>query len=143
MLRALLDTNLFISYLRSLASGSPAVRSVEAAFNRLVVLLLPAEVVDEVVRRITTKPYLTRPIASNDIVELVLGLGAVGEVLPRLVGPAAAIGRDRNDDFLIAQAIAGRADVLVSGDKDLLVRDRVDGVRVVSPAYFLDLLGTR
>ncbi len=139
MLRVLLDTNLFVRYLLSPTSDSSPVLSVEAALNRLFVLLLPAEVVDELVRRIATKPDLRRRIAPNDIDELVQSLGVVAEALPRLVGPLAATGRDRNDDFLIAQAIAGRADVLVAGDKDLLVLDRGDGVQIVNPVKFLDL----
>jgi len=49
--------------------------------------------------------------------------------------PAAS--RDRKDDYLLAHAIAGRADYLVSGDADLLSVDRVGGVAIVNPAGFL------
>mgnify|MGYP003504180321 FL=1 len=49
--------------------------------------------------------------------------------------------RDRDDDYLIALAIAGAVDALVSIDKDLLEADT--SVSVVRPARFLELLAAR
>ena len=44
--------------------------------------------------------------------------------------------RDRDDDYLIALAIAGAVDALVSIDKDLLEADT--SVSVVRPARFFE-----
>ena len=43
------------------------------------------------------------------------------EIAPRIEAPIPAVTRDPEDDYLIAYALVGRADYLVSGDKDLLV----------------------
>lgn len=48
--------------------------------------------------------------------------------------------RDPKDDYLIAYAVIGEADYLVTGDKDLLVLEQIAGVTIVTPARFADLL---
>ena len=47
--------------------------------------------------------------------------------------------RDGEDDFLLALAMAAEADVIVSSDRDLLVMHPWRGVRIVTPAEFLEM----
>lgn len=49
--------------------------------------------------------------------------------------------RDPDDDALLALALAARVDWIVSGDADLLVLERFEGIPVVSPAQALQRLG--
>lgn len=42
--------------------------------------------------------------------------------------------RDPDDDQLLALAMAARADIIVSGDNDLLALGSFEGVRIVAPA---------
>jgi putative PIN family toxin of toxin-antitoxin system len=51
--------------------------------------------------------------------------------------------RDRDDDKYLAAAVEGSATFLVSGDPDLLDLEEHDGVRIVSPRQFLDVLDRR
>lgn len=44
--------------------------------------------------------------------------------------------RDPKDDMFLAPAVHGEADVLVSGDKDLLALNPFRGVRILSPAEY-------
>ena len=44
------------------------------------------------------------------------------------------------DILLIAYALVGSADCLVSGDKDLLVLDPLGGLRIIDPAAFLQVI---
>ncbi len=46
--------------------------------------------------------------------------------------------RDPDDDKFLALAVAGKAEVIVSGDKDLLVLDPFGSVRVVRPRVFVE-----
>lgn len=48
--------------------------------------------------------------------------------------------RDPDDAKIIATAIAANAEVLITGDQDLLVLRDVQGIRILTPAQFLDLL---
>ena len=46
--------------------------------------------------------------------------------------------RDPNDDRFLEAAVNGRADVLITGDKDLLELDPFRGVAIVTPAACLE-----
>ncbi len=41
-----------------------------------------------------------------------------------------------DDDIVIGTALAGRASAIITGDKDLLVRERAHGIAVVAPRDF-------
>ena len=49
--------------------------------------------------------------------------------------------RDKSDDVVLAAGLAGKADVIVTGDDDLLVLKKFRGIRILSPRQFLELLG--
>lgn len=60
-----------------------------------------------------------------------------------LVVPASLrkrICRDPDDDIVLPTAIAGRADLIVTGDNDLLVLKQFRGIRILSPRQVLELL---
>ena len=64
-------------------------------------------------------------------------------VLSHLVGGERQVeraSRDSDDDKYIAAAIEGRAGFVVAGDSDLLDLKEYEGVRIVTPRAFLDLL---
>lgn len=44
--------------------------------------------------------------------------------------------RDIDDDKFIATALAGNAEIIVSGDADLLVLETINNVRILQPADF-------
>ena len=45
--------------------------------------------------------------------------------------------------MVLATALAGKADVIVTGDDDLLVLKEFRGIRILSPRQFLQLLDRR
>ena len=48
--------------------------------------------------------------------------------------------RNQKDDKFLEVAVAGGADVMVSGDQDLLVLDPFSGLPIVPPTCFLQML---
>ena len=48
--------------------------------------------------------------------------------------------RDQDDNVVLATALAGQADVIVTGDADLLVLKKFRGIRILSPRQFLEVL---
>jgi uncharacterized protein len=51
--------------------------------------------------------------------------------------------RDKDDDVVLATALAGKANVVVTGDDDLLVLNAFRSVRILSPRQFLEVLDQR
>jgi uncharacterized protein len=68
---------------------------------------------------------------------------AVGEVIQPIEQSIPAVTRDRKDDYLLAYAVVGAADYLVTGDEDLLVLKHVGRLRIVSPPAFAGILRDR
>jgi uncharacterized protein len=54
---------------------------------------------------------------------------------------AEAVCRDPDDDWVLATALAGEADAIVSGDADLLTLDSYSGVEMLSPRQFVSRQG--
>ena len=54
---------------------------------------------------------------------------------------AEAVCRDPDDDWVLATALAGEADGIVSGDADLLALDRYSGIEMLSPRQFVSRQG--
>jgi predicted nucleic acid-binding protein len=47
--------------------------------------------------------------------------------------------RDPNDDFILECAVVSRADVIVTGDKDLLSLGEYEGIRIVTARQYLEM----
>lgn len=55
-------------------------------------------------------------------------------------GAGAGICRDPKDDQFLDAAVSGGARYIVSGDQDLLTLDKFQGVKIIKPRDFLDLI---
>ena len=55
-----------------------------------------------------------------------------------VLGDVHGICRDPKDDMVLECAARSHADVIVSGDKDLLAVGEYEGIRIVTPRAFLD-----
>jgi putative PIN family toxin of toxin-antitoxin system len=134
-MRAVLDTNLLVSYF--LTQGDTMSRIINHwEQGHFVNIVSPAILTElkEVVNRPRLRPYMSAdPQTLIDVIE------QDAEFIPgdlKLTG----ICRDPKDDIFIACAVEGHADVLVSGDDDLLTVGAYQGVQIINPAAFLQLL---
>lgn len=50
--------------------------------------------------------------------------------------------RDKDDDNIIAVVISGNCDCIITGDKDLLVLQRFNGINILGPKDFLEYEAT-
>src|SRR5437773_4592669 len=62
------------------------------------------------------------------------------EVAPKPAAPAALPKRDPGDQWVLASAIESRADVLVTGDRDLLDIAVAAPIKIIDPRGFWDLV---
>jgi uncharacterized protein len=141
-MRVLFDANVLVSYLLPPADHTRVVsRAMGLIFDGVATLVLPEELIVELERTLSTKPYLRDRIPPADVAAFMSRLLEIGEVLSRVSEPIPAILRDRKDDYLIAAGIEGDADYLVTGDKDLLaLRDHLQRPRVVTAAEFVAIV---
>jgi putative PIN family toxin of toxin-antitoxin system len=140
MMRVLLDTNILISYLLNRMAASPITRVVEAGILGEFTLLLPEALLEEFSTKIPGKPYLAKRITPAEMKQFTNILLAHSETIPKITETIPAVTRDPKDDYLLAYAVVGEADFLVSGDEDLFVLGQVQGVRICRPRDFLEQL---
>lgn len=57
-----------------------------------------------------------------------------------ITGLVLGVCRDPNDDFILECAVVGRADLIVTGDKDLLSLGEYEGVRIVTARQYLEMV---
>jgi uncharacterized protein len=136
-MRVLLDANILISYLLPSSQANAVSAIVEAAYSGQITLLVSDDLLNEVVESIKTKPRLAKRITPQQADDLASALRGIAELLPPLTESIPAICRDPKDDYLLAHALIGSADYLISRDKDLLSLGEVEGIKIVEPAEFL------
>ena len=139
-MRALFDTNLFISYLLT-SQNNRAIQTIfEALDHERFTLLLPEAVTDEILDVVTHRPHLIGKIGRDRLNSFLSLIESLAEIVPHIEQVIPAVGRDPKDDYLLTYAVVGQADYLVSGDKDLLVLGAMAGVKIISTVTFAGIL---
>jgi len=141
-MRALYDPNILISSLLPATRPDSTIGLIVAAALRgAFALVLPADVAIELVDAARDKRDLAARMPLDRAHAFVTELRGMAVVLPVLHAPPPAVGREADDDYLLAQAEAGEVDYLVSGDKDLqALKDRPFPFEIVTPVEFLAIL---
>jgi len=129
--RVVIDTNVLISGLFSTTS-TPA-QAVEKAVTKAQ-LIATTETLRELIEKLLLPKFdrYVRLERRDALLERVASLVEIVEVLQ----PVRAA-RDPKDDKILDAAVNGRADVIVTGDKDLLDLDPFRGIAIVTPAAYL------
>jgi len=90
-------------------------------------------------RRVSRYPRLRKYLQPVEAGNLINGLRHLALLLDDL--PDVDLSKDPDDNPLLAMAIAGEADYLVSGDKrDVLALKKVDKARIITARRFLTIL---
>jgi putative PIN family toxin of toxin-antitoxin system len=132
--RVLFDTNVFAS---AFTSAGLCNQAYERALIRADLVTSP-RLLDELQRTLVKRMKLDAGLAGEIIAELTCEV--------KLIEPTALrqpVCRDKDDDWVLATALAGGAEILVSGDKDLLVLKEFQGIKVFSPRQFVEWMDAR
>lgn len=137
-MRLVLDTNILLSAL--LTRGTPPDLLYQAWRQGDFELVSSAAQIEEVTR-VLDYPHLRERVRSAEVAILVDGLKTLTTLAEYL--PDIQVSRDADDDKILATALAGQADYLVSGDKDLLCLPETCGVKIVTPRDAIDILNEK
>jgi len=139
MLHVVLDTNQFVSSVL-VRQGLPA--QVLDAWQRREFLLITSPSIIAEVRSTLNYPRIRRkyPLTDNDVKRLVMLLEQDALVVPGEVDVTGAIPADPTDDMVLACAIEGQADLIVSGDHHLLDLGEYQGIPIITARKFLEQL---
>lgn len=127
-MRLVLDTNVLLSAL--LTQGTPPDLLYQAWRRGDFVLVSSAAQIEEVAR-VLDYSHLRERVNRTEAAILVDGLKTLATLAEYL--PDIQLSRDADDDKILATALAGQADYLISGDKDLLSLAETGGVKIVTP----------
>ncbi len=140
-MRVLIDTNVFITYLLSPHAGGVIQGILAAAAEGKFVLLLPEALLEEILVTVTGKPHLSKRISPGELKEFLNIIQGLGVLVSRIVDPIPEVTRDPKDDYLLAYALVGTADYLVTGDEDLLaLNELIQELRIVTPRQFSEMI---
>ena len=135
-MRVILDTNVLLSAL--IRRDSVPGRVLEAWFDDRFVLITHELQLEEL-RVVTRRQQIRALIRPSEAGRLVNQLRANAELVTRL--PRTRRSNDPADDFLLALSEAGRADLLVTGDKAGLLRlGSHNDTLILTARVFLDRL---
>jgi putative PIN family toxin of toxin-antitoxin system len=144
MTRVVLDTNLVVSAILS-PEGKPA-RILKMAFDGKFDIALSSAMLEEItlvlnyqkIRKLLTK----RGIRLEEIKDVLRKIVRMALMTPGKLD-IDLIDRDPSDNMVLACAVEGRADFVVSGDRHLTDIVSFEGVSIVNPDTFLKLIEGR
>jgi uncharacterized protein len=125
------DTNIFISAL--VISNSKAEQAIIKIIEGCDTLLLSKEIIGEILSVLSIKFHRDREAISHVAFYL--------SDLARMVKPTRKIRlfKDDPDNRILECAVSGRADVIVTGDKEILKLGEYEGTKIISLKDYLEM----
>lgn len=137
-MRLVLDTNVVFSAL--LWRGTPY-RLLEAIKRKSGIQLYSSAVLLEELEEVLTRPSASKRLGAID--KNARAVLADYAAAIELVSPAhtpRVVLNDPDDDHVIAAALSARADLIVSGDADLITLNSYKGIVIVNAAEAIELI---
>jgi len=132
--KIILDTNLWISFLIS-KKFSQLDKLIE---NNTLTLIFSDELIEEFVD-VVSRPKLKKYFSKKDIEKILEIFDQFGELVK--VRSSVHICRDEKDNFLLNLSIDSKADYLITGDKDLLVLEKIENTKIMIFTEFIEKVG--
>ncbi|HUA15225.1 MAG TPA: putative toxin-antitoxin system toxin component, PIN family [Verrucomicrobiae bacterium] len=129
--RLVIDTNVLVG--AAILAPSMPRRVVDSAIDRGALLF--SESTMEELKKVPFRPKFDRYLSREGRAIFLAQLERVAEMVPaiQLVREC----RDPNDDKFLEVALNGRADVIITGDEDLLRMNPWRGIKILAPADYL------
>lgn len=138
MIRAVLDTNTLISVVINVAA-SVSVEIYRSCKENRFLMITSSEILSEldaVLRRERMAKF--HQLADQQLQKIVNEIAKVSLIVSGEV--KVEVARDPSDDKVISTALAGKADYIVTRDRDLLDLKKYKGIKLVTPEEFMGIL---
>lgn len=129
--KLVVDTNCWIS--RLLLPGASAAQAVDHALAWGIPLVSEETLAE--LSNVLSRPKFDRYVSPADRQQFLRLLGGVVRVITITQRIAAC--RDPDDDRFLDVALNGGAEIILTGDRDLLALHPFHGIRILNPADFL------
>ncbi len=134
--RIVVDTNVLIS--GTLVEIGASARILWAVRHRRVTLVISAEILTEYENAIRRRHIARKYVAIERRAEDLIGFWRGRAVLiENALSKAGFVPADPKDDVIIATALDGDADYIVSGDRHLTELKEFEGIPILTPAEFV------
>ena len=141
MIAAVLDTNVLASGIIGFSNVASTPGQILRAWRGGSFNLVLSEHIIVELTRTFQAPYFHRRVSPTQVAGVLALLRAEAEIV-HIVGQLPEVATHLEDDLILATAVSGKVDCLVTGDRELQRLGSYQGVRILSPNSFLDLLST-
>jgi uncharacterized protein len=139
-MRVVADANVLVSAALGRSPRAPSVQIINAAIEGRIELVMSPALLEEVAD-VLARPRIRKRVSAEDAQLFLADMAAQVVMFSDSADPP-KVCRDPDDDYLVGLASASGAEVLVSGDGDLLaVEPGQAGVDVLTPRQLIDRLG--
>lgn len=133
-MRVFLDTNVLVSAVATRGLCADVLREILVSHQ----LVVSNPLIFELKNILHTKIGIPQEIVS-DFVEVL----TQDSILSEEIGLENIAIKDEDDILILSTALNGRAELFVTGDKELLELEKIQSMRIVSPRKFWETLTTR
>ncbi len=125
-MKIVLDTNIFIA--AALKSGLSEDILYMATYTNLITLIVSKEILSEIIEKLQVK-FHWPPERINFFIDYIQEISLIVNVKEKVD----EITRDPDDNKILECALAGKADLIVSADQDLIKLKKFKGIGIVHP----------
>ncbi len=133
ILKVIIDTNLFISFLIG-----KRLKGLKSILTSSQVVLVFAEQNLKELGIVSNRDKFKKYFNQTDIIDLLDFINLIGEIY--VIHENIEICRDPKDDFLLSLAKISKSDYLITGDKDLLEIKKFGVTKIITIDHFEEIL---
>ena len=130
--KVVVDTNIFVSA-HLVAKGNPA-KVINCWVEDKYTIILSTPIIEEIAK------VLHRKGITIDRIERLLFLICQKAIMAPTKEKISVIKDDPNDNKFLECAVYSKADYIISGDKHLLDLEEYEGIKILTPKEFLEVL---
>ena len=132
-MKIVIDSNIFVS---SFFWGGHPKEVFERVINGLDELFITDKIIEEITCVMSSSKFAVNSSEIEDYVRIIEKYSK--KIVSKNI--SVLISRDQDDDKILQCAIDGGVDFIVTGDKDLLVLNEYESIKIIKPRDYLEIV---